>query len=128
MILQDLCSQLDRLYQTTPYYEDQILIYPSLFFDGDGMRFTFRLEEDKYARIEISENFGEWMACYPGGWKAVEPHIRRFTEPFGVEWDGERGILFIRFRRNEMSVAQAVLRLEQAALVVGNLEILTGMD
>ena len=120
MYLKEVSEQLDGLYSTKDSYNGTN-IYPDIFWDGDGMGFLFSLEEDKYARIEVSSNFGEWIACCTGDWKKATPTIRRLAKPYNVEWDEERGILFIRFRRNEMTVGQAVSRLKQAVLVVGSL-------
>lgn len=120
MYLEQVSNALDELYSTWDYF-DSTIIHPKLYFDGDGMTFLFRLESDKYAEIRLSPNFAEWMAYATNGWKKAAPRIEQLAAPYGVSWDNEAGVLYIRFRRNEMTVAQAVLRLHQAALVVGSL-------
>lgn len=119
MYLDTVSKALDGLYSTRDHI-DSTIIYPGLSFDGDGMTFLFRLESDKYAELRLSPNFAEWMAYCTNGWKQAAPAIAQLAAPYGVQWDNEEGVLYIRFRRNEMTVSQAVLRLHQAALVVGS--------
>ena len=119
MYLEQVSNALDKLYSTRAYTNSTI-IHPGLSFDGDGMTFLFRLESDKYAQIRLSPNFSEWMAYCTDGWKAVAPQIEQLAAPYGVQWDNDEGVLFIRFRRNEITISEAVLRLHQAALVVGS--------
>ena len=66
-------------------------------------------------------NFSEWVAWSTGSWKRAAPDIQRLAARYGVQWDNENGALFLRFRRNEMSAAQAILRLQQAVYAVGAL-------
>lgn len=120
MYLEKVSIALDSLYATRDY-RDSTVIRPHLFFEGDGMTFLFHLESEKYAQIRLSPNFAEWMAWCTDSWKKAAPKITQLAEPYGVQWDNEEGLLFIRFRRNEMTVSEAVLRLHQAALVVGSL-------
>lgn len=120
MNLKEVSRQLDEIYSTHESFGGTI-ICPDIFFDGEEMNFIFSLEEEKFARIEVSSNFAERMAWCTGDWKKATPVIRRLAKPYGVEWDNERGILYIRFRRNEMTVGQAVSRLKQAVLVAGSL-------
>ncbi len=121
MFLKEVSEMLDYLYAGKDL-RDHTIIFPKVRFDGDSMFFRFRLEEEKYCLLETSDNFGEWLACCtPDGWKEAVPVIRRLADPYGVEFDAVKGRLFIRFRRNELPLAQAVLRLEQAMLVTGSL-------
>lgn len=121
MFLKEVSDTLDNLYDAADMH-DHTAIVPNIHFDGDGMFFRFRLEEDKYCTLESSDNFGECLACCaPDGWKEAAPVILRYTKPYGVQFDDVNGRLFIRFRRNELTLAQAVLRLEQAMLVTGSL-------
>ncbi len=120
MNLKEVSRQLDELYSTHESFSGTI-ICPDIFFDGEEMNFIFSLEEEKFTRIEVSSNFAERMAWCTGDFRMAVPAIRRLAKPYGVEWDDEKGVLYIRFRRNEMSIARAVLRLEQAVLVVGSL-------
>ena len=38
--------------------------------------------------------------------------------PLCLTWDNENGALYLRFRRNELTIAQAVIRLQQAVAVI----------
>ena len=121
MILADISSQLDKLYCTYDL-ADEISIGTYIYFDGDPMNFRYQQEDEKYARIVTSHNFSEWIAWCTGNWKAAAPMIEQLAKPYGVQWDNEDGALFIRFRRNEMTIAQAILRLQQAVFVIGALK------
>lgn len=121
MILEDINEQLDRLYDTYAL-RDSISIATGYTIEGDPINFLFHQEDDKYACITTNDNFSEWMAWSTDGWCAKAPMIERLARPYGVRWDIENGRLFIRFRRNEMSIAQAVLRLQQAVFIIGSAE------
>lgn len=123
MILADISRQLDTLYGTSDLAEG-IRIGTHISFEGERMNFLFRQEDEKYSRITTNRNFSEWMAWCTGSWRAAAPMIEQLAKPYGVQWDNDEGALFIRFRRNEMTVAQAVLRLQQAVFVIGALESL----
>jgi len=59
------------------------------------------------------------MAWCPDGWTEAAPKIEKIAGMYGAVWDNDTGSLYIRFRRNELTLAQAVMRLEQAVSVVG---------
>jgi hypothetical protein len=120
MILEDISNQLDSLFCTYDALGG-ISIGTSISFEGDPTNFLFQQEDDKYARITTNRNFSEWMADCTSGWMKAAPRIEELAKPYGVQWDNENGALFIRFRRNEMSVAEAVMRLYRAVSVVGSL-------
>ena len=119
-MLQKINEQLEKLYCT---YErgDCVSIGTWYTIEGDPVNFSFRQEDDKYARITTNRNFAEWMANCTGNWRKATPLIVQLAAMYGVQWDPEDGCLFIRFRRNEMTLAQAIMRLQQAVFVVGSL-------
>jgi hypothetical protein len=121
MILEDISRQLDNLYCTNDL-SDGISIGTHISFEGDRINFCYQQEDEKYARIVTNRNFSEWMAWCTGNWKAAAPMIEQLAKPYGVQWDNEEGALFFRFRRNEITIAQAVLRLQQAVFVIGALK------
>lgn len=121
MILTDISNQLDKLYRVYETYEG-IGIGTYVHLEGDPINFLFFQEDDKYARIVTNRNFSEWMAWCTDGWTKAAPAIERLAAPYGVQWDNDQGALFIRFRRNEMTIAQAILRLQQAVSVISALE------
>ena len=86
--------------------------------EGEPVNFRFYQEDEKYARLVTNPVFSQWMAWSTGNWKAAAPEIEALAKPYGVAWDNENGTLYLRFRRNEMTLAEAVLRLQQAAAVV----------
>ena len=121
MILEEINRQLSRLYCTNDL-SDSISIGTWYTIEGDPINFHFYQEDDKYSRITTNENFSQWMACCTNGWSEKAPVIEQFAGLYGVKWDNNKGQLYIRFRRNEMSIAQAVMRLQQAVFVIGSME------
>ena len=120
MILPQINERLELLYSTRDC-KDYITIHTGYTIEGDPVSFHFIQEDDKYARITTNRSFSDWMACCTGDWKKATPTIERLAGIYAVGWDPEDGVLFIRFRRNEMTLAQAIMRLQQAVYVVGSL-------
>lgn len=116
-MLKEINEQLDMLYRA---YEDSpgIGIRTHMYLEGDPINFRFYQEDDKFSRLVTGPNFSEWMAWCTGNWKKAAPAIEALAKPYGVEWDNENGALYLRFRRNEMTVAQAVVHLQQAVAVI----------
>ena len=119
-MLQEINDQLEKLYCTGEYW-GKVSIGTWYRIEGDPINFYFTLEDDKYARITTNQNFSEWIAWCTCGWRKATPTIERLAAMYAVQWDPEDGVLFIRFRRNEMTLAQAIMRLQQAVFVVGSL-------
>ncbi len=121
MILHDIDLALQKLYCTYETREG-IAVSTGIRYEGDAVNFIFTQEDDKYACLATNRNFSEWVAWSTGNWKKAAPKIEKLAAIHGVCWDNAEGSLFIRFRRNEMTLAEAVLRLQQAAALVGSLE------
>ena len=122
-MLNDFSKQLDTLFRPYDPYDDGSFtcIGTHMRLSGDPMNFIFIQEDDKYSRLTTTSNFAEWMSCTGGGWTEAAPAIDALVAPYGAKWDKEHGVLYLRFRRNEMSIAQAILRMQQAASVICNL-------
>lgn len=116
-MLNEINKQLDTLFQAYDG-EYSLGIRTHMYLDGTPMNIRMYQEDDKFSRLVTTPNFAEWIANCTGDWKTAAPAIEALAKPYGVGWDNERGILFLRFRRNELTVAQAVLRLQQAMAVV----------
>lgn len=116
-MLREIDRQLDTLYRA---YEDgaYLGIRTHMYLDGTPVNFRFYQQDDKISRLVTGPNFSEWMACCAGGWKAAASAIEALAKPYGVTWDSENGSLILQFRRNEMTIAQAVMRLQQATAVI----------
>lgn len=121
MILQNIDRQLEKLYSTYENH-DGINIATGITFEGDPVSFLFLQEDEKYSRLTTNRNFSEWMAWCTNSWTEAAPKIEKLAAPYGVQWDNDTGSLYIRFRRNEMTLTQAVLRLQQAVAVIGSLK------
>ena len=120
MTLQRINEQLDQLYRTNEAW-GTMSIATWYRLEGDAMNFQFTLEDDKYARITTNRNFSEYIAWSTGDWKKAKDVIEKLASIYAVSWDPVNGALFIRFRRNEMTLAQAIMRLQQAVFVIGSL-------
>ena len=116
-MLKEIHKQLETLYRG---YDDgtTLGIRTYMRLDGDPVNFRFYQEDEKYARLVTNANFSQWMAWCTGNWKKAAPMIEALAKPYGVAWDNGNGALYIRFRRNEMTMTEAVMRLQQAAAVV----------
>ena len=116
-MLNEIDKQLDTLYRA---YESRgtLCIGTHMYLEGDAVNFLFYQEDDKFSRLVTAPAFSEWMACCTGDWKKAAPTIEALARRYGVAWDNQNGALFLRFRRNEMTLAQAILRLQQAVSVV----------
>lgn len=116
-MLKEIHKQLETLYRG---YDDgaALGIRTHMRLEGEPVNFRFYQENEKYARLVTGPNFSEWMAWCTGNWKKAAPMIEALAKPYGVAWDNENGALFLRFRRNEMTMAEAVMRLQQVAAVV----------
>lgn len=121
MILKDIDTQLKRLY-CTGEHDDYLSIGTWFTIEGDPINLRYVQEDHKISRITTNSNFTEWIAWHTDGWRKASPLIEELVGPYGVQWDQDNGILFIRFHRNEMTIAQAILRLMQAVYIVGAVE------
>lgn len=121
MILEHIDQQLEKLYCTSQL-SDSISIGTWYYIEGDPINFQYYQEDEKFSRIVTNRNFSEWIAWHTDGWRKAAPVIRKIVEPYGVQWDNEDGRLYIRFHRNEMTLAQAIMRLQQAVFVIGAIE------
>ena len=121
MILKDIEKQLGNLYCTC-VESDAIRIGTWYTIEGDPINFLFSQEDEKYSVIRTNDNFSEWMAWNTDGWSRKASIIEEIAAYYDVRWDNEHGRLFIRFRRNEMTVAQAIMRLLQAVFVIAATE------
>ena len=82
----------------------------------------FETLPDRYMRISSDETFEAFTETavidYSEDYKE---YIDRINERYGTAWDREKRQLYIRFRRNEMSITEALTRLHGAMMLVGAL-------
>lgn len=98
-------------------------IIPGTFWDGDGCTMIFESEDNKYIRISSDENFEAFteqvfIECY----EEYKEYVSDINERYGTLWDPRRRQLYIRFRRNDMSIAEAVTKLHGAMMLVAALD------
>lgn len=116
-MLKEIDRQLDTLFHA---YEDgaALGIKTHMYLEGTPINFRLFREDEKHVLLTTASDFSEWMAWCTGDWKKAASAIEALARPYGVSWDNENGALKLRFRRNEMTLAQAVMRLQQAVSVV----------
>ncbi len=119
-MLKEIAEQLDDLYRA---YSDgcDIGIWSHMYLDGTPINFRFYQEDSKVCRLVTGTAFSDWMAWCTGDWEKASRDIEALAKPYGATWDNEKGELSLRFRRNEMSVAEALIRLLQAVAVISAL-------
>ena len=119
-MLNEIDKQLDSLFRA---YEARngICIHTHIYLDGSPINFRFHQEDSKFSYLTTESQFSEWMANCTGDWKRAACAIEKLAKLYGAIWDNEKGELLLRFRRNEMSVAEAVTKLLQAVAVISAL-------
>ena len=97
-------------------------ISSGMSFEGEGSNFIFTLEEDKYMRISTDVSF-ECYFEYISYIKREEywSYVLKINERFGTAWDEEHCCIYIRFRRNEMKICEALSRIRAAVTLLASL-------
>ena len=98
------------------------LIVSGFFWDGDSCNMHFEALPDRYMRISSDETFEAFTETavidYSEDYKE---YIDRINERYGTAWDAEKRQMYLLFRRNEMSITEALTRLHGAMMLVGAL-------
>lgn len=108
---------MDTLFETKDA-DGYTIIDPHIRFDSDKITFRFYLEDEKYSKIELSPNSREIIGYLIGNRESFSDTIEALASRYHVTWDKYTHLLFIRFRRNEMALSQAVMRLTQATQAI----------
>ena len=53
--------------------------------------------------------------------KKYLPYIEKICARLGLSWDGEKGVLSLRFKRNDMTLSEAVMRMEEGIFALYSL-------
>ncbi|MBQ9070733.1 MAG: hypothetical protein IJY23_05235 [Clostridia bacterium] len=98
-------------------------IIPGTFWDGDGCKILFEQEEDKNIRLSSCENFEAFTEqVFIDNFEDYTEYVSKINKRFGTAWDSKRRQIYIRFRRNDMSIAEAVTRLHGAMMLIAALD------
>ena len=116
-----LTSSLETLFDASEH-GGELFIHSGISLDGEGSGFKFYVLDSHTCRITTDRSFSDWYGYISTG---NEERFARFTElvckRYGVNLDGESLTLSITFRRNEYTLAQALMRLEGAMLFLSEL-------
>lgn len=119
-MLNEILCRTDSIYRA--YSDGQgICIKTHTYLEGDPINFRYVMEDDKFSKLVTPPVFTEWMANCTGDLVKAAPAIEALAKIYGVVWDREDLALVLRFRRNEMSVGKAIMRLQQAVAVISAL-------
>ena len=98
------------------------LIITGMFFDGDSANIKFETQPDKYIRISTDENFEAFSeTAFIDFYEDYAEYINEINKRYGTSWDSEKRQLFLRFRRNDMTITEAVTKLHGAMMLIGAL-------
>lgn len=111
-------STLARLYDVRG---DRIIT--GTFWDGDSCTMIFKIKEDKYTEISSDENFEAFTEdVFIENAEDYKEYVKKINNRYGTEWDEDKRRLYIRFRRNDMSISEAVMRLHGAMMLIAALD------
>ena len=116
-----LCESLDMLFDVSEH-AGITYVHPHLFFGGEESGFKLYTVDTHVCKITTDRSFSEWY-----GYVSTDDEARfdKMTElicrRYGLEWDADELVLSITFRRNELTLAPALFRLEGAVLVLAEL-------
>ena len=111
-------STLARLYDVRG---DRIIT--GTFWDGDSCNMIFQIKEDKYIEISSDENFEAFTEdVFIENAEDYTEYVKKINKRYGTEWDEDKRRLYIRFRRNDMSISEAVMRLHGAMMLIAALD------
>lgn len=119
--MKQLSASLDALFDVSEH-GGVTYVHPHIFFDGEGSGFKLYTLDSHTCRITTDRSFSEWYGYIStDDEKRFEEFTKLICKRYGVEWDGESLTLSITFRRNEYTLAEAIMRLEGAMLFLSEL-------
>ena len=116
------CREIEK--ELTPYYravgEGPFRILPNMMLDGDGAVFFLHIE-GRELTLTTDEVFKNYYIFGLGSELDYLPYLDKICARFGVAWDRETYSLSLHFRRNDMTLAEALTKLESAARLIAGL-------
>lgn len=114
----ELKSSLEGLYRSG----EGEYISTGLCLNGEGFGIYISLEEDKYTRLYTNEAFALWFEnVYVIEREQYMPYVDAICKRYGVIWNEKEKHLYVRFRRNELTLSEGVTRLHAAAMLCASL-------
>ena len=98
------------------------IILTGMFWDGDSANIIFEQEDKKYMRISSCENFEAFTeTVFIDNYEDYAPYIDKINARYGTCFDAQKRQLYLRFRRNEMTITEAVTKLHGAMMLIASL-------
>ncbi len=119
-----IASLLKTYYGADDYYGEAIRMETSICLtcDGEGVVFFLTVEDGHRTKITASKTFSDWLEYTVYGTNDFRDKIQRICARFGCTWDFDKKELYILFRRNEFTLAEAYFRLTQCAYILASLD------
>ncbi len=95
-------------------------IYTGIFFDGESAGIYYEEPDSHTVRLTADESFDEWLGYITFGAENYKDELLLVADRCGVSWDSEKCKLYITFRRNDMSLSEALMRLSKAMMISGS--------
>lgn len=99
------------------------LIRTGTFLDGVGVNIIFEQTSVREMCLSTDEGFATF--CEPvffDEWESYAPYVEAINRRFGTTCDRGARRLLLRFRRNDMTLTEAVSRLRAAMTLVAGLD------
>lgn len=122
-MLETLKSNLSKLYYTTND-DDLTLIDPNISIDGCGINFIFKYLDNKDCILATTKTNNEYLEYLYDDYDKNILYINKINARFKTTFDEENQIIFLKFRRNELSLTQAITNLSQAVYLYANLTLI----
>ena len=116
-----ISKNLDTLYSVTDGIE-HLYIDSGMSLDGVGTVLIFTIEEGRYMKLSCDRNFMEWFDGALEFYDEYIGSINAICARFGVTFDESQGCVYLRFRRNEMSITAAVTKMHGALQLLASLQ------
>ncbi len=119
----ELKEGLELLFGTYAMPSDnKILISTPHNFDGEYAGVYFEECEGHSVRLTSHENFNDWMdhlTLYP---EYYSKEVEAISKRYGTEYSFSENRLTLKFRRNEMTLAEGIMRISKAMYLLGSLK------
>lgn len=116
---QTFLRAFELLYETQNMEERGQYIQTYLFLDGESTGIYYNTD-GKEIELKTDGNFSESLWLFYEYEKYL-PYIEKICARLGLSWDGEKGVLSLRFRRNDMTLSEAVMRMEEGIFALYSL-------
>ena len=120
----NLAGYLKTLYFSTSN-DDIVLINPNIILDGDGINFYYKMIDSHNAKLSTSSKDNQIICDVINNYDKYKDYIDKINSRFNTTIDFDNLTLSIEFRRNEITLTDAIMRLTQAVYIYFNISLLT---